>query len=155
MGRALLSIFDTAKTGLVSFFTSNPTAATRISKRIGVPDGNISKIMKAARENPVTAAFVALEAGSLGADLLDALRDEYPEMVSQLEQIAMKPDQVDDNVPLSDLEKYKDEIGILDDVSAILGGDRNMYAVLKAAQMIQENNNILVLRERIQSFNRR
>lgn len=155
MGRALLSIFDKAKTSLVSFFTSNPTAAARISKRIGVPDGNIGKIMKAARENPVTAAFVALEAGSLGVELLAALREEHPEMVAQLEQIAMKPDQVDDNVPLSDLEKYKDEIGILDDVSAILGGDRNMYAVLKAVQMIQENNNILVLRERIQSFNRR
>jgi hypothetical protein len=154
MIKLITMAFDKALPALRTFFTSNGAAASRLAKRIGSNDGNIAGILAAARANPVTAAFVALEAGELGADLLSALRTEHPEMVSQLEIVSAPVDSVDDNSTLSDLEKFKDEIDMLDDMSAILGGDNNLYAMLKCVEMVRENNNILILRERLQQFKR-
>jgi hypothetical protein len=131
-------------------------ALGRVVKRLGLGAGaTVDTVIKAARQNPLTAAFMAYELGDVGRSIIVELSDSYPEMVSDIEAIGYKHDEVEQETPLSDLEKYADELAILDDVSAFLGGDTNMYAFFNAVAMVKENRNLLVLREKVRALSRR
>ena len=147
-----LTVLRSAGTRLAEFFSASPGVTARLAKRIGLDDASPSGIIAAARANPVTAALVALEAGQAGSELLEVLRADHAEMIEQLEAINFEPDTIEADTKLSDLERYQNELDILDDASAILGGDRNLYAVLNACRMAVEDSGVLVLRERMQKM---
>jgi hypothetical protein len=154
MGKLAIKAWDATKGAITSFFSSNPTAAARLLKRVGAPSGGIGSVLAAAKQNPVTAAFIALEAGQAGYALIEALREEYPDMMHQLEQISHVADEVTEDTPISDISKFSDELAMLDDLSAQVGGDARMYNLINCVKMAINNPAILKLREQVQAIRR-
>lgn len=126
------------------FLTSNPGKLAAASRALGLGAGaTAEKILAAAKDNPVATALVLLQAGEMGAEALEAVLEEHPE-VRGIVDAASPVDNAEDYEGLGDMLKFRDEFATLRSAIAIMGGLERFLSVRRALSMSDQTVNMFL-----------
>jgi hypothetical protein len=105
-----------------------------LAARLGMESAKISakSLATMARNNKVTAAFIAYELYGAGSEIVEEMRQADATLADIIDQLGYTPDEVSDTESVSEIGRFSEEFATITRAADALGGLDNLVAVRKA-----------------------
>jgi len=120
--------------------------ANALAVRLGIASSKISvdSLIKLARTNKISAAFIAYELYGVGSDIVEEMRRSDPQLSSIIETLAFSADAVDDTSSVTDISKFRDEFQLITDASDNIGGLDELLKIREAIALSDDTYKLYV-----------